>query len=606
MIEFIKKIYSVFDAKEKKQFFLLVVAMILVAMIEVAGIASIMPFMAVVTNPEVVQTNRFLFWVYDFLGFSSTTNFLIFLGVVVFVFILLSNVFKVLSLFLQLRFTHYRVYKLSQRLLFKYLNQPYIFFLNLNTAVLGRNILSEVNQFVNGAVLPCIHILSKAVLILFIAGLLFVVDPVLAFTIFAVLGGAYALIYVIVQRRLGRLGEERYVANAHRYQAASEAFGGIKELKVLNREKYFFDHFSRYALKMETNKIKSGLIRTIPIHIMEVLSFGGIVIIVIYFLLLRESVGHVLPVLALYAFAGYRLMPAMQHIFGAVSQLRFNTAVVDGICNDLSGFTNLSLKWQNGDAEPLPFREKITLSSVGFAYPGTDAPVIENLNLEIHKNQSIGFVGATGAGKTTLVDLLLGLIVPQQGFIAIDDKRITPEKINAWQQSLGYVPQSIFLSDDSLANNIALGVPVKDIDMEAVERAARIANLHDFAVNELPSGYATIIGERGVRLSGGQRQRIGIARALYHDPDVLIMDEATSALDGVTEDAVIQAIRNLAGKKTIITIAHRVTTLKDCDIIYIMERGKIVDQGAYLDLSASSRKFRSMANMGKPRLLRKR
>ena len=599
MIDVIKKIFSLLDRNERKQFLWLVLAVFVVAIIEVIGIASVMPFMAVVTNPEVVQTNRYLSWAYDFLGLDSVNSFLILLGVLVFIVIVLSNVFKSLALFLQLRFFHFRLYKLSQRLLFKYLSQPYIFFLNQNTAVLGRNILSEVNQFAHNVLQPCTQILSKAVLILFIAALLFFVDPLLAFTIVLTLGGAYVLIYVIVQRKLARLGEERYESNAQRYKAASEAFGGVKELKVLNREKYFFDHFSRHAYKMEVNNIKSGIIRTLPIHIMEVLAFGGIVIIALYFLMLRQSIGHALPVMALYAFAGYRLMPALQAIFTSVSQLRFNMAVLDGLHRDLSDFMNVPVTWQKEKIPVLPFQGKIKLTSVTFAYPGTEVPVIRDLNLTINKNANIGLVGATGAGKTTLVDILLGLIMPRQGSIYIDNQLLSQNNLPAWQNNIGYVPQSIFLSDDSLACNIALGVPPEDIDMASVERAAKLASLHEFVINELPTGYSTIIGERGIRLSGGQRQRIGIARALYHDPDVLIMDEATSALDGITEEAVIQAIRHLSGQKTIITIAHRLTTLKDCDLIYVMDKGQVIDCGSYDELFVSSSQFRNMASMGK-------
>ena len=288
-------------------------------------------------------------------------------------------------------------------------------------------------------------------------------------------------------------------------------------------------------------------------------------------------------------------MPNLQGIFSAASLLRFNLAVLDTLHRDLSGIVEIPVAWQQERVPALPFRDKIELASVTFTYPGAETPVIQELNLTIEKNTNIGLVGETGSGKTTMIDILLGLLTPQRGFLMVDGVPVTSGNLLQWQQNLGYVPQSIFLSDDSLASNVAFGVPPEEIDMSALERAARIANLHEFVTNELSEGYETDVGERGVRLSGGQRQRIGIARALYHDSEVLIMDEATSALDGITEEAVIQAIHNLAGKKTIITIAHRLTTLKDCDLIYIMDKGKIVEQGTYSELSGSSGRFRAMA-----------
>jgi ABC-type multidrug transport system fused ATPase/permease subunit len=270
--------------------------------------------------------------------------------------------------------------------------------------------------------------------------------------------------------------------------------------------------------------------------------------------------------------------------------------VLDTLNRDLAGVTEIPGNWKQQNLSVLPFSDKIELCDVSFSFPASEVPVISGLNLVISKYTSIGFVGATGSGKTTLVDIILGLLTPQYGNIKIDNVSITASNVINWQNNLGYVPQSIFLSDDSLANNIAFGVPSEQIDMAAVEHAARIANLHDFIINDLPGGYSANVGERGVRLSGGQRQRIGIARALYRNPEVLIMDEATSALDGLTEEAVIQAIRSLAGKKTIITIAHRLATLKDCDQIYVIDKGKVVEHGSYEDLKSFSSKFKAMDN----------
>jgi ATP-binding cassette, subfamily B, bacterial PglK len=598
MIEFIKKIYSLLSIKERKQFFLLVFVVILVGLIEVAGIASIMPFMAVVANPEVVESNRYLYWAYQFLGFTSTNDFLVFLGFLVFLTLLVSNTIKTFALYFELNFIHFRLYSLSRRLLFGYLSQPYVYFLNRNTAVLGKNILQEVSKFTHEVLRPFAQIFSRIVSVLLICSLLFFIDPVLAIIIILILGCAYSLLYSLTQKKMKLVGHERFEANEQRSRLAGEAFGGIKDLKVLGRERFFIDLFSIHARRAESKMVIHGLISSLPSYIMEVLAFGGILIIVLYFLMIRQDFAQVLPVMALYAFAGYRLLPALQGIFTAANLLRFNLPVLDTLHRDLIGLPALSDLSQDKNITALPLRGSLQLESVTFTYPGAELPVVQELNLTIQKNMSIGLVGGTGSGKTTTVDIFLGLLIPQHGSLMVDGIPLGSDDLHRWHRNIGYVPQTIFLSDDSLVSNIAFGVPPEEIDMKAVESAARVANIHDFVVNELPSGYETKVGERGVRLSGGQRQRIGIARALYHNPEVLIMDEATSALDGVTEDAVMQAIRKLSGEKTLITIAHRLTTLKDCDLIYIMENGKIVESGVYSELSVSSRRFMAMAKTG--------
>lgn len=597
MLSILKRIYSLLDKKERRNFFSLILLMVIMGLIDVAGIASIMPFMAVVANPVVVEKNRYLSLAYQTLGFASTTNFLIFLGLLVFFTLLASNAMKALVLWAELRFVHFRLCSLSKRLLYSYLCQPYVFFLGQNTAILGKNILQEVSKFCHEVLRPCTQIFSRVVAALFIVILLLIVDPVLAVIIVSVLGSAYSLIYLLIQRKLARLGEERFAANAERSKITSEAFGGIKDLKILHRERYFIDHFSRQARKAEGKLVWYGLISQLPTYIMEVTAFGGILIIVLYYLMVRQNLGNTLPVIALYAFAGVRLMPALQGIFSAATILRFNLPVLDSLHRDVSG--TFESPFASNDTSPLHFSDHIQAAAICFAYPGVDVPVIQNLSLKIKKNTSIGLVGGTGSGKTTLVDLLLGLLSPQDGSLIIDDVPITPGNVVGWQKNVGYVPQSIYLCDSSLAENIAFGIAPDEIDMSAVERAARIANLHDFVVGKLADGYWSVVGERGVRLSGGQRQRIGIARALYHDPEVLILDEATSALDGITEEAIIQALGNLAGEKTIITIAHRLTTLKECDVIYVIDNGQVVEAGTYAELSSTSTRFRAMARTDK-------
>ena len=334
-----------------------------------------------------------------------------------------------------------------------------------------------------------------------------------------------------------------------------------------------------------------------PTYVLEVVAFGGILCIVLYFLAREEGLAQLLPMLAVFVFAARRIMPALQTIFSDITTLRYNAATLDVLHADFvktAGFENI---FGDLDVKPLLFKKSLRLQDVSFCYPGCDELIISDLSLEIQANTTIGFVGFTGSGKTTLIDIIIGMLVPRSGSIFVDGVPIDENKRVSWQRNLGYVPQHIYLSDDTVARNIAFGIPDEHIDMDRVIRAARVANIAEFIEKNLLSGYDTLIGERGVRLSGGQRQRLGIARALYHDPDVLVLDEATSALDGITEEAVMDSIRALAKRKTIIMIAHRITTVKDCDMIYLMEDGHIIAKGTYAELMDSSETFRAMSRV---------
>ena len=595
MYDFIKKIISLLSKKERSMLLRLCLVIVIVAIFELAGIASLLPFMTVVGSPEMIERNRYLHWAYEMFGFSSANYFLIGLGLLVFIMIMLSSALKCLLVWFDHKFFHSCSFGISQRLLYNYLHRPYIYYLNVNTMDLGKNVLHEVSMLIHGVIRNCTNILSQLTVVFFILIFLLIVDPVLAFIIVLFFGASYSIIYLIVEKNLSEFGKRRFEANRNKFKAASEAFGGIKDLKVLNRERFFFDYYSSSAKQVENNLIIVGLVSSFPRQIMEVLSFGGILIIVLYFLILRQDIGLALPIMSLYAFAGYRLLPAVQSIYSSIGSVRFHLPALNTISQDLSGLNEIPASWGLQVPNPMKFQDIIKLESITFTYPGANHPAIRGLSLMVKKNTIVGLVGETGCGKTTLIDIILGLLAPQKGVISVDDVFLSDITMPSWQIKLGYVPQSIFLSDDSIMGNIAFGVSTEKIDIDAVERASKLANLHNFIVNELEEGYSTNVGERGVRLSGGQRQRIGIARALYHDPEILIMDEATSALDSITEESVIQAIRNLAGKKTIIAIAHRVVTLKDCDIIYVLDNGKIVEQGTYDELLKFSSRFKLLA-----------
>ena len=360
--------------------------------------------------------------------------------------------------------------------------------------------------------------------------------------------------------------------------AISEAFGAAKEVKMGGLEEAYTKRFTRSAKNFALAQTYSTVIASTPRFILEAIAFGGVILIILYLMSQTGSFGGAVPIISLYVFAGYRLMPALQKIYASITLLTFVSATLEKLTND---FQNLNPIFEKNDSEVLPLNKNIELKKIHFNYPNSSRTALKDISLLIPSKSSVGLIGATGSGKTTTVDIILGLLEPQKGTLEIDNKIITKHNLRSWQKSIGYVPQQIFLSDDTIAANIAFGVRPKDIKFDAVEKAAKIANLHQFIMDDLPKQYQTVIGERGVRLSGGQRQRIGIARALYNNPQALILDEATNALDNHTEDAVMDAINSLSKNITIIIIAHRLKTVKNCDIIFKFEKGRLVSQGSY-------------------------
>jgi ATP-binding cassette, subfamily B, bacterial PglK len=589
----IRMLLDLFERRERWQMLVVFAAMLVTAVVEAIGVVSILPFVALVANPDIVQTSDRLRWVYETLQFTDTHQFLVFVGFAVLVVIAFSNAVSALTTWMMLRFTWNKGAALEKRLLARYLDEPYPFFLDHNSAKLTKTIFAEVKSVVNGVLMPVMKILSRGTVAVLLLAMMIVVDWKLAAAVATILGGSYALIYATIRKGQSRRGLERVELGTKRYKAAAEAFGGIKDVKVLQREREFVERFRPVSLTYSQTMTSNAIIGKLPRYLIETLVTGGIIAIVLYYLQQEGGVAEVLPVISLYAFAGMRLMPELQHLFTDLAQIRFNRAALDDLVADYRDVPDDSPRV---GVKPLPFRRAIEFEGVTFRYPEAAAAALDGVSLRIEHNQTVGLIGASGSGKTTLVDLLLGLYPPARGRILVDDTELGERTIAAWRRQVGYVPQNIFLIDDSIAANIAFGVPPEEIDHDAVLRAARIAHLHEF-VTTLPGGYETVVGERGVRLSGGQRQRIGIARALYHDPAVLIMDEATSALDGATETAVMEAIHELSGRKTIILIAHRLSTVQECDMIYLLERGRLQDQGTYEELAAGSLTFRSMAKM---------
>lgn len=584
-----KRALALLSQRERFIFILLMGLTLVQAALELAAIGSISPFLMVASSPDKIKTIRALNWIYEEFNFSDSLAFLQFLAGMAFVLLLLSNSVGAVNLWANARYTEGRTLALSLRLLSHYLRQPYPFFLNRNSSELGKMVLSEVGQVVTEVIGPVLKLMSSVLGSLAIVLFLLAVNIKIALLSAAILGGSYGFFYVLVRGRLQLLGAERLQANRQRFKHVSEAFGGVKDVKLLGKEQAMVDQFRVPAVTMARVGIRALLIKLLPPLVMQLVSFGGLLVITVALLTSRKGdISLVLPTLGVFAFAGFRLIPRVQGIFQTVAKVRFGAAAVDSLYRELVESPVSALQAPRSGAGPTAAfpapRDSIVIDNVSFTYPRADRPALHGISLTIPANSTVGLIGSTGGGKTTLGDVILGLLWAQSGEIRIDGRSLQPGHLRAWMDQIGYVPQHIFLTDDTVARNIAFGVPSEKIDMQAVEAAARIANIHEFIVREMPLGYQTAVGERGVRLSGGQRQRIGIARALYQNPAVLLLDEATSALDTATESSVMAAIHKLAGTRTIILIAHRTTTLTACSKVFELQHGQVVRSGTYEEL----------------------
>lgn len=589
------KLAALMTPKERVHAQILLAMILIMALLDAVGVASIMPFMALITNPDLIDSNPLLEWLYRSLNAPTKQHFLLITAALMFVFLLISLIFKALTTYFQIRLTQMHEYSIGKRLVEGYIHQPYSWFLTRNSTDLGKTILSDVTTVINNGMLPFITVIAQSAVVSALLLLLLMVNSSLALTVGFVLGAIYGLIFKYMNKSLTSVGQDCFANNSKRFMAVSEAFSAVKEVKIGDLEATYVKRFANAAERYARSQSVAQVIILLPRFVLEAIAFGGMMLIVIYLMLQGSSFSDALPIISLYAFAGYRLVPALQQIYGALSQLRVAGPAISALETELSN-SRLALA-SKVPTIALEFKNSITLNNIHYAYPDAVRAALDGMSLYIPARKVIGLVGSTGCGKTTTVDLILGLLAPQQGTLCVDGAVLNSTNVRQWQKIIGYVPQQIYLADDSVASNIAFGIDQSSIDRDAVICAAKVASLHEFVVNELPMGYDTKVGERGVRLSGGQRQRIGIARALYHKPQVLILDEATSALDNLTELVIMDAINKLRNDSTIILIAHRLSTVKECDLIYLMEKGKVIAQGGYDQLRESSKTFHNMTKV---------
>jgi ABC-type bacteriocin/lantibiotic exporter with double-glycine peptidase domain len=572
----LKKIFYLFSSKEIREGSLIVFLLMIMAIIDMLGVASILPFMAVLTNPNLIETNYHLGLIYDFskiFGVNGYQDFTFFLGIIVFVTLVLSLLFKAFTSYLQIKFVQMCEHTFSKRLIEVYLNQPYEWYLSKNSSDLGKNILSEVTYIIGNGIYPIMEFISKGFICISIISLLIFTNPKISIVAIFIPIFLYAFFFYFIKNFLKNLGTKRVQNNSSRFNITREAFGAIRYIKLKGLEKKYIDLYSNASKIFAKTQYSSKIISQLPKFFLEMISFGGILMILLYLSFFSKGFNEALPIISLYVYGGYRLMPALQQVYASVSSIAFIGPSLDKLSSHKKLFDT---KLQNKKTYILDFKKEIKLENIKYKYPNTKRNILEDINLSIKANTKIGLIGSSGSGKSTLADIIMGLIIPQEGHLKVDNLVIHKTNLNSWQRIIGYVPQSIFLNDDTVGANICFGEG-KTIDKRKVVKAAKLADLDDFVVNLLPQKYHTNIGESGIRLSGGQRQRIGIARALYNEPKILIFDEATNALDADTEERILNNLQRNCKNITLIIITHRLKTLKICDKVYRI-KNKIVQE----------------------------
>lgn len=573
MLSSLKQLWQILSPLDKRKVIYVFILVMGMAFIESAGVISIMPFLAVLSNPNVVESNSYLKQLYDFTGAANKQNFILYLGFLSLFLVICSTVFKIVTQYAVNRFASLQRHYFSTRLLKTYLQQNYEFFIQRNSATLAKNILSEVDQLIWTMILPALTLMSYGVVLLSMVGILLLYDPLMAIATAFVLGLFYASIYMLVRKKLTQIGQEFTQANKERYQTCQEALAGIKDVMINNAEHGYIKQFEESSRVFARHIATRETLGQVPLNVIETVGYGCLIGLAMLLVVSGKEVSHILPVLGLYGFAAYRMLPAAQNMYRAISQIKFSEQVLSVLKPEFALEKDELKHIEKDSTQYLKFENSIRLENISFAYPNRiESPILNNFSLEVKKNASLGIVGKSGSGKSTLMDIMLGLLSPQQGKVYIDDVELTADNITQWRDLVGYVPQNIYLADKSIAENIAFGVAKIDIDLKRVEFVAKQAQIDDFIQSQLPLGYHTLVGERGVMLSGGQRQRIGIARALYKNPQVLFMDEATSALDTETEQAVNEAVQSLNGKLTMVIISHKKSALQTCESKMVLSR----------------------------------
>ena len=567
------KLGYIFDKKDKWKLTLLSAGIVVGRFLELGGVVVFVPFIEVLQEPGTIQSRWYLKEIYDLFGFHSTRSFMILIAVCIIGIYVIKNVYLILEKDYIFRFSYNTQMKLSTRLLAAYMKEPYTFHLNHNIAILQRSLHEDTSRFMQ-VILYTLELMAELAVSAVLVIYLLVVSKSITIIVLGFLAVFVGGFLLISRKYSRRLGFENQGYQGKIFQWMNQALGGIKEIKILEREAYFTDEFRKYWKKYARGLRIARTISILPKYTVEAVSMAGLLIAVIVKLLFGEADSvYFISQLAAFAVAAMRLMPSVGRINEHASNMLYALPSVELVYHDLVGIEGLSAGNRQERNRDWRLQREIQVQGVSYHYPNTEELVLDDVSLAVKKGTTVAFIGSTGSGKTTMVDIILGLLTPVKGVVMADDINVH-EQAQTFHAQVGYIPQTIYLSDDSIRNNIAFGVREEQIDEEAVREAVEKAQLREF-IDSLPHGLDTIVGDRGVRLSGGQRQRIGIARALYHDPEILVLDEATSALDNETESAVMEAIEHLQGMKTMIIIAHRLTTIRNVDVIYEVSDGKV-------------------------------
>ena len=587
----IRTLYFLFETRERAQAWLLLALLFCMAVVEVAGVASIMPFLAVLGNQSLISTNPTLVFFYDLFEFSSNSHFIFVLGILTLFSLLLSLCIRAASNFLIIHFALIKQYKLSLRLFKSYMYRPYSWYISKNPSDLNKAVLAEVETVISGGLIPAMSIIAQFLSALLLLTLIIVIDPIVALSTGGVVCFCYSIIYGLINRHLATLGQKRYEANAMRFNTVRDAFLGYKVVKLSGLEQHYVQRFDAPAAAYAINQSKAQLYGLMPRYALEAVAFSFLILFVLISINNKADFVSLVPLLSVYAFAGYRLIPALQQIYSGTTNLKFAEPAIVEVSRDLFAKTNRSsLQIEKRQME---FNSRLQLRNVYFRYPNANEHALSNINLDIPKNASIAIVGASGSGKSTLLDIILGLLEPTEGSYFVDQQNLTTDNIYSWQSCIGYVPQSIFVANDSLEANIAFGINPEELDQNLLNYSIAASQLDAIQQRFSEHNKQQTLGDGGIRLSGGQRQRIGIARALYRKPKILIFDEATNALDFRTERLILDTIYKI-DKLTKIVITHRVETVRQFDTIVLMQDGQIKAVGNYERLWRDEPSFRAL------------
>lgn len=577
------KIYRLLTQEKRRSAAILLFLIIIGTLFEIIGIGLLLPVMVVLADNDFSSNYPMAMPILELFGAQNRIEQIQVVMLILLVVYLIKNLYLAFLAWRQARFSLGVQEELSQRLFSIYIHLPYTFHLQRNSAHLIRNVTGEISQFISNAINPILNLTAEVLVLFGIVGLLLLVEPLGTLSVFFVLLVASLGFYHSARGRITSWGVRRQFHDGQRLQHLHQGLGGVKDAKLLGRESDFLKQFNIHNTKSMQTAQYLEIFQKLPRLWLELLAVVGLTLLVFIMLNQGREISDIIPVMGIFAIAAFRLMPSVSRILVSLQALRYGLPAINDIYNDFQLDSSKAREFHN-ETEVTKMNKEIRLKGVSYSYPNTEGPAIFDINITIKQGESVGFIGTSGSGKSTLIDVILGLLTPDSGQVQIDKMNIQ-ENLRLWQNQIGYVPQSIYLTDDTLRRNIAFGLPEELIDNEAIKNAISSAQLDEF-VSSLANGLDTLVGERGVRLSGGQRQRIGIARALYHNPDVLVLDEATSALDTKTETKVMQDITALRGEKTIIIVAHRLSTVEHCDWVYKLDHGGIeVEKKSCTDVS---------------------